>query len=499
MNNNSHTESSGKEYSFGDVLLKFTQPNMLIFPEMLVSAVVSGGTHSDENDWGSKFVFQWDAHADRKDDVKVLFPAESEQMEPWIEAVGSYFDLESGDIGALSVALAHELEGIKAKTSPRIAAVPVTIAAALLQSRFGVTGSLNAENYSAILHQTFQAGTKAGYDGNTCGGLLIEALRHSLQSDRLLNALELSVRRGILTRIDPQVPIQAGVSVGEPKKLEDWVGPPWLSKETPYSWFNDAWVKLTRQDWVEVLPPRRWVDWVATVARLGMGMSVLWQARYLDEIGELILNNSDDLTVESFVQKVSYGPLIHWEDSTQKLRQRNVQPAIRSLIARGAYVDEFLESRFKSSEIGKDDKFSDAIQKLRTQDLRQILRNELDRGSQPNPKKRRRDAVESCLTSRSLLGQYADQYGFLVQHGKGKSMFRIVDPSTEVLALIASLSCGTPSGECSVGDVRRSLRHLGFQPSIPELVRRLERAGLCRDSADASDSVRVKSAFRSFE
>ena len=45
MNTNSHTESSGKEYSFGDVLLKFTQPNMLIFPEMLVSAVVSGGTH----------------------------------------------------------------------------------------------------------------------------------------------------------------------------------------------------------------------------------------------------------------------------------------------------------------------------------------------------------------------------------------------------------------------------------------------------------------------
>ena len=496
---NSGASNNVSDYSFGDVLLRFTQPNMLIFPEMLVSAVVSGATHSDEKGkWGRKYVFQWDPHSDRKDGVEVLFPVGTEYMDPWIDAVGSNFDLESGDFGTLSEALAHELEGVKANSSPRIAAVPVTIAAALLQSRFGITGSLNAENYSAILHQTFQAGRKSDYVGGTCEGLLLEALRQSLVSDRLLNALELSVRSGILSRIDSEIPFQAGAAVGIPKKIDDWVGPPWLSNGTPYSWFTDAWLKLTRQDWIEVLPPRRWVDWIATVSRLGIGMSVLWQARYLDEIGELILNNSDDLTIESFVQKVSYGPLVHWEDSTQKLRQRNVQPAIRSLIARGAYVDEFLESRIKANDVDKNDNFSDAIQKLRAQELRQILRNELDRGSQPDPKKRRRDAVESCLTSRSLTGQYADQYGFLVQHGKGKSKFRVVDPSTEVLALIASLSCGTPNGECSVGDVRRSLRHLGFQPSIPELVRRLERAGLCRDSADASDSVRVKSAFRSF-
>jgi hypothetical protein len=46
---NSGASNNVSDFSFGDVLLRFTQPNMLIFPEMLVSAVVSGGNHIDEN------------------------------------------------------------------------------------------------------------------------------------------------------------------------------------------------------------------------------------------------------------------------------------------------------------------------------------------------------------------------------------------------------------------------------------------------------------------
>jgi len=485
--------------SIGEVLLDFNQPNQLIFPEMLVSAVVGDQLHSGEIGWADRYVYQWDSNMTRNSNVKVVSPIDTKNMESWIEAISASFQLDSGNIDPLAEAIAYELEGVKSKSSARIAAVPVTVSAALLQSIQGVTGSNNPENYSALLHQIFQAGSSAVDEGPSCGELLVEAMRLSLSNNRLMSALEVSIRQGILKVIDPDVPLQSGAAVGVPKKIEDWVGPEWLSKGTPYSWFNDSWLKLTRKDWVEALPSRRWVDWIATVSRLGIGMSVLWQARYSDEIGDLILNQSDDLSVESFVQKVTFGPLIHWEDSTRNLRQRNVQPAVRNLIARGAYVDEFLDQRFKAKDIKSTDSFSEAILKMRSKELRQNLRNRLDGGYRPNPKSKRRDAVESCLTSRSLFGEYADQYGFLVQHGKGKSMFRVVDPSTEVLALIASLACGTPNGECSVGDVRRSLRQLGFNPSVPELVRRLERAGLCRDSADASDSVRVKSAFRSFE
>ena len=488
------------DYSIGDVLLKFNTPNMLIFPEMLVSDVVGAGVHSSEAEtWGTKYVYQWDLHADRNENVKVLYPVEKQDLSRWVEAVKSKFQIDSGDFNALAEAIAIELEGVSSRSSPRIAAVPVTVASSLLQSLPGVTGSPRPENYAALLHQIFQAGSKDDYQDGTCVDLLLGALRQVIQTDRLMHALEVSIRAGILPRVDPNVPVEPGAPVGVTKAINDWVGPPWLSQGTPFSWFSDAWIKLTRQDWVEVLPPRRWVDWIATVSRLAIGMSVLWQSRYLDEIGELILSDSEDTSIETFVQKVSFGPLIHWEDSNQNLRQRNVQIAIRTLIARGVYVDEFLAKRLEDKDIDKEDTFSTAIQKLRAKTLRQDLRSELDRGHQPNPKKRRREAVESCLTSRSLVGQYADQYGFLVQHGKGKAMFRVVDPSTEVLALVASLSCGSPSSECSVGDVRRSLKHLGFEPSIPELVRRLESAGLCRDSADASDSVRVKSAFRSFE
>ena len=228
-------------------------------------------------------------------------------------------------------------------------------------------------------------------------------------------------------------------------------------------------------------------------------MSVLWQARYLDELGELIQSESTDLSIESFREKTLSGPLIQWDEGKKSLRQRNVQPDIRALIARGAYIEKFLDDRKSKNDVLVTDSFSEAILKLRRNEFRQILRRELDQGYVKNPKKSKRYAVESCLTARSLSGEYADHYGFLVQHGKGKAKFRVVDPSTEVLALIASLACGTPNGVCNVGDVRRSLKSLGFQPSIPELVRRLEMAGLCRDSADASDAVQVKSAFRGFE
>ena len=481
--------------------LKFNQPNLLYFPEMLISAIVSAEMHGNEAEsWGKRFVYQWDSHTERNPRITVLFPVDSSFEGVWEAAIKDYFDVASEKMGSLARAIASELEGIKAQESARIAAVPITISAALLQSQFGVAGGLQPENYARIFHQMFQAGAEAGSSASSCGDLLIGAMRYRLANDSLLKALEVVIRKGILLpQVDSHIAVDSGVPVGNPEIQPDFFAPEWLVAATPYSWFHDSWTKLTSNEWVDALPPRRWVDWLATVGRLAIGMSVLWQARYLDELGELIQSESTDLSIESFREKTLSGPLIQWDEGKKSLRQRNVQPDIRALIARGAYIEKFLDDRKSKNDVLVTDSFSEAILKLRRNEFRQILRRELDQGYVKNPKKSKRYAVESCLTARSLSGEYADHYGFLVQHGKGKAKFRVVDPSTEVLALIASLACGTPNGVCNVGDVRRSLKSLGFQPSIPELVRRLEMAGLCRDSADASDAVQVKSAFRGFE
>jgi hypothetical protein len=465
----------------------------------LVSAVINAEMHSDENKWGEKNIFQKPDHSENPPGTRVLFPINSDYEEKWNSAISARFETEHGRDGALSEAIAYELEGIAAPGSKRVAAVPVVIASGLLQSVSGVVGSVHPEDYAGILHQIFQAG-RGNLDGQTCGSHLVNAMQQRIKTDPFLSAVESSVRDGILRpQIDSSTPLEPGAPVGVRKVQQDWNYPSWLQGQTPFSWFSDAWIKLTNQDWVDVLPPRRWVDWLATSARLSLGMSVLWQARYWDEIGELIQNDSADISIASLVERVSLDPLIQWEESTSGLRQRNVQPDYRSLIARGGYVENFLQSRIRAKDISKKDSFEEAIVKLRTKEFRQMLRSDLNRGQNGPKFKRRRDAVESCLTARSVTGRYADHYGFLVRHGRGTAMFRVVDPSSEVLALVASLSCGTPNGECSVGDVRRSLRQLGLRPSIPELVRRLESAGLCRDSADASDSIRVKSAFVRFQ
>jgi hypothetical protein len=486
--------------TLADLTLDFNEANMLIFPEVLISAVVNAEMHDGKDNWGTKFVYQRSAHHGLKKDVAVMFPHEVADVANWQLAVGEVLATDADLNEELAEALAFELEGVKASTSPRIAAIPVTIATGLLQSTEGVTGSLNAENYALILDQLFRAGVGPSYSGASCGSLLIQSMRQKTDDDEMLRSIEIIVRQGILqSRVDSTIPLLPGEQVGTPKKFRTTTFPDWLAGNTPFSWFSDAWLKLTSQEWVSVLPPRRWVDWLATSARLGIGMGILCESRLLEEVGELILNNSDDLDIDSILSGIANDPLVQWEDSRKRLRLRNVQPDYRSLIARAAYVEKFLKQRVDESDISYSDEFSVAVGKLRTPQFRDVLRTELNRSHSDDPKKRARDAFESCLTARSLSGQYADHYGFLVQHGKGNSRFRVVDPSTEVLALIASLACGKPDGECSVGDVRSSLRKLGFQPSIPELVTRLENAGLCRDSADASDSVRVRSAFMRFQ
>lgn len=486
--------------TLGDLSLDFNEANMLIFPEILISEIVNAEMHDGKDKWGTKFVYQRAAHREIRGDVNVMFPYETTDLTAWKDAVNEVFSTESGISDELAEAVAFELEGVKANSSPRIAAIPVTIATGLLQSTPGVTGSLNPENYAAILDQLFRAGLGTEYSGPACGELLIQAMRQRINDDEMLRSIELIVRKGILQgRIDSNIPLAAGEQVGTPRKLRETEFPDWVRGDTPFSWFGEAWLKLTSEDWVSVLPPRRWVDWLATAARLGIGMSILWEARLLEEIGELVLNDSSDIGIGAILEAISNDPLIQWEDSRKKIRLRNVQPDYRALIARGAFVEKFLKQRVAVSDVSYTDDFVSAIQKLRTPQFRELLRTELNRSHSDDPKKRARDAFESCLTARSMSGEYADHYGFLVRHGKGTSVFRVVDPSTEVLALVASLACGTPDGECNIGDVRRSLRKLGFQPSIPELVSRLERAGLCRDSADASDSVRVRSAFVRFQ
>ena len=88
-----------------------------------------------------------------------------------------------------------------------------------------------------------------------------------------------------------------------------------------------------------------------------------------------------------------------------------------------------------------------------------------------------------------------DYYGMLSKRGRGTAVYRILDPSTEVLAVIASLARHSPHMDAQLGDVRRELSRLGLRPLAGDLAEKLETAGLCSKLADADDSVPVRCAF----
>lgn len=484
----------------GELLVAINKPNLVTFPEQLISALVNERMHSHDGPWSGRFVYNWpDAQALPTVDGRVLgltYPKSDAERQLWIEAVKTVFEVDGNNYGDLADALADELQGVKATNSPRISAIPITPSTSLLQSYTGVIGSKSAERFDQVLNQIFAAGAGPLYAGPTAGELLIATLRARMATDGFLIAIERAVRRGILSRIDASVSDVPGEQVSRIAPPGAAAYPAWLMHQTPFAWFKRSWEQLMSDEWSAVLPARRWVDWVSTVARLAIGFSELWQARMLDVIGEFILSDEPEGSIEAIKRSMKLNPLINWQDGDLYGRARNVQVDIRTLITRGALIESFIDKQVNDGRIKLTDDLDTVMTVLRTRADRKTLnevlanRNKLDRG------KNRRAAVESCLTARSTDGEHTDHYGFLVQKGPSRATYRIVDPSTEVIAILASLSCGSPNNICTVGDVRRDLRALGLEPSVPELVSRLVRAGLSTKMADASDAIEVHSAFR---
>ncbi|XAZ32259.1 hypothetical protein AAHB34_05300 [Paenarthrobacter ureafaciens] len=101
------------------------------------------------------------------------------------------------------------------------------------------------------------------------------------------------------------------------------------------------------------------------------------------------------------------------------------------------------------------------------------------------------EAIKYALKVRESFGEFADHYGLLAQNHR----YLTVEPRTEWVAVIASLSCPEPGGETDVGRVLLGLDELGIRPGLADLIRLLEKAGLARGSADADQGVIVQSAF----
>ena len=129
---------------------------------------------------------------------------------------------------------------------------------------------------------------------------------------------------------------------------------------------------------------------------------------------------------------------------------------------------------------------------LRSASEDQQHRERFKEALQPGSNENCYELVRYMLLGGTTHGRYADHYYLLRKVGP---RFTIVDPATEWIAAITSLSMDVPGSETNLSAVSMSLRQLGLEPSTGELTKHLELAGLARGAHDADGAIVVRSAF----
>jgi hypothetical protein len=400
----------------------------------------------------------------------------------WSEALGTAGLSSTGTQEDLGHAIASGLRGVRATRAKGQAATPVSPSTALLQNVRGLASKKNPARPDAAIESMFELGrnqrTSAIFPASASSAWL-NASRRRAGSDDLIGRIDSALSTGVF----PELPQDRS----NPEAL---TVPLDLGLATPFGWFFDAWTQLTSDDWVDALPARRWVDWASAVLRLAYASGYLWESRWLEVAARQSLLSEDEevSNIPGLVELVNAsGPLIPWIDSTEKTSVRDVLGILPIQLSRGAALRGVFKAAAAAANAGYPAEIFGAVRN--NEELRNSVEHEL--GAPKGDNENAWEAVKYALTSRGLFGPYADHYGLLKQRGR----YLVVDPSTEWIAAIASLSCSGPGTETSVGEVAVQLRRIGLRPGTAELTARLEQAGLARSSADADAAVRVQSAY----
>lgn len=362
--------------------------------------------------------------------------------------------------------LLSSLRGLEVPNGKSRPASPMTPALALMQNTRGAFRKAGPANYAAILEEMFDLGAKEL--GSSVSELWWQAANQRIEIDPLLKMVDTSFAR----------------KLGDYEMHEDSERrrrrPGGLSN-TPFGWFHDAWVTLTRPEWVEALPPRVWVDWACSVLRLGVAMGFLWESDFYWELARHVMNGHPDPLKAVQPESGMRMELVPWADRNLPVSTRNVRGLIKRKTANGFRL-RALFSQISEGETG------DPRVWLAKPGLKRQLENVLAR---PGREKGMDNLYWTVIYN---LGRREESDFYALLDGRGPAI-SIVSPGTEWIAMIASLAARTPGHETNVAVVSTELARLGLRPRISELIALLEEAGLARGSADADQGVRVVSAY----
>ncbi len=212
------------------------------------------------------------------------------------------------------------LRGVVSSAAKAYPVVPLTVGLALLQNAVGVHAKSGPPNFAEIIEQVYRAGNDVEVDRREAARLWYRAVnQHGADSvlpflDKLAGRLlEIRIGRNPLSDVAETVRSQSAPALPLP--------PAWLGQSTPMHWFYRSWRTLCSDEWRAVLPARRWTDWASCVLRTGIGLTFLWEARFLKEFGRCLLASSPrEAAAARFDRSL---PLLRWRSSALPLSIRD--------------------------------------------------------------------------------------------------------------------------------------------------------------------------------
>jgi hypothetical protein len=210
--------------------------------------------------------------------------------------------------------------------------------------------------------------------------------------------------------------------------------------------------------------------------------------RWYEELAAAILG-SNAVHQSDVLGAVKLGaPLLDWRASNEGDSLRDIAEPVRTVIAHGVAIRSALDARSVHFE---DVPFSEQIQNLRqNRDLMDALKQSAS-AAFTSKADAMWESIKYALIVRSDGGEQSDHYGVIKTRGR----FSVVEPASEWIACMASLSCPGPKSIGSLGDFSKSLSSLGLRPSRNLLLSSVEKIGLARGAADADQAVEIESAF----
>lgn len=476
------------------MILPLPRPQYLPMPEAFISALAwklfsvesvenSSNVTSDvpmARDPKGKpigLMYRSEGSASRVISVKPTLPVDARlaSFETAIRASGLRIE---GPSSRLSGAILNSVDGVRIEKSGSQPASPITPAFALLQNLRGVLGVKGPPDMAQILETMFALGSGESSESMPVARMWLEAANHRMKIDPLLSALDAAVDASVLgaPRVAP-----AHIDVRSDMLSSEFAG-------TPFEWFASAWRRLTSDEWVEALPARVWVDWATAVLRVATGLGFLWEVAWYETLAQHVLQDSDADWVDVRKRVVQVLP---WRSSRSGSIALDVAPLLVGRVHRGDRIRTRITAWKKAHDVAGLS-FKEIVTEMRADvELMDDLTGEMGSRTQTGSGKNLWEAVKYALRTRESTSARADYYGLLQSNGR----YLTVSPGTEWIAVVASLSCGSPGTSTHVGQVLADLQKLGMRPELGDLIALLERAGMARGSADADQGVIVESAY----